>query len=318
MNLTNFLLYELYKLLTLQTFNFKSYFCQKLKTMGKLIFILLKALSYLPFMVLYAFADFLFVINYYIIGYRKKVVMDNLNIAFPEKSLKEKKKISRLFFRNFSDFIVESIKTFSMSHESFKKRYHFLNIKEFNAFAIKENKGAVIFASHQFNWEWMINVSSHFPENIKAYISYTPLSNKTLNHLIIKNRERFGLRLASAKDFVKTIQNSDKEELSISGLISDQSPKANYKFRTQFFGKDVPAYTGAENIAKKFDQSYWFLNVTKIKRGYYEVQFDLMEADVSSFQEGELTRRSIARTEDLIRKQPENYLWTHRRWKHAR
>ena len=286
--------------------------------MGKLIFILLKMFSYLPFWVLYGIADFLFVVNYYLIGYRKKVVMDNLDIAFPDKSLKEKKEISRKFFRNFSDFIVESIKTFSMSPKSFKKRYHFINLPELIAIITKENRGAVIFASHQFNWEWMINVSSHLPHNAKAYISYTPLSNKTLNHLIIKNRERFGLRLASAKDFVKTIQNSDKEELSISGLISDQSPKANYKFRTQFFGKDVPAYTGAENIAKKFDQSYWFLNVTKTKRGHYDVLFELMASDISSYQEGELTRLSFAKTEDLIRKQPENYLWTHRRWKHAR
>jgi len=285
--------------------------------MAQLIFILLKALSHLPFMVLYAFADFLFVVNYYLIGYRKKVVMDNLRIAFPEKSAKEREAISRAFFRNFSDFIVESIKTFSMSPKSFKKRYRFVNLDELIAFITKDKRGAVIFASHQFNWEWMINVSSHLPQQAKAYISYTPLSNKTLNRLIKKNRERFGLRLASAKDFIKTIQNTDKDELSISGLISDQSPKANYKFRTTFFGKEVPAYTGAENIARKFHQSYWFLNVTKTKRGYYDVKFELMAADVSGYQEGELTRLSIAKTEDLIRKQPENYLWTHRRWKHA-
>ena len=286
--------------------------------MGKLIYIILKIFSFLPFVVLYAFADLLFIINYYLIGYRKKVVMDNLNIAFPEKSLKEKKEISRKFFRNFSDFIVESIKTFSMSHESFQKRYHFVNIEEISNFVVKSNRGAVIYATHQFNWEWMIYVSTYLPSNSKAYISYTPLSNKTLNYLIKKNRERFGLRLASARDFVKTIQNTDKDELSISGLISDQSPKANYKFRTNFFGKNVPAYTGAENIATKFKHSYWFLNVIKVKRGHYDVKFEFMAEDTSKYETGELTRLSIAKSEDLIRSQPENYMWTHRRWKHAR
>ena len=286
--------------------------------MGKLIYIILKAFSYLPFVVLYGFADFLFIINYYLIGYRKKVVMDNLHIAFPEKSLKEKKEISRQFFRNFSDFIIESIKTFSMSHESFKKRYHFVNIEEISDYVLKSNRGAVIYATHQFNWEWMIYVSTFLPSNAKAYISYTPLSNTTLNYLIKKNRERFGLRLASARDFVKTIQNTDKDELSISGLISDQSPKANYKFRTNFFGKDVPAYTGAENIATKFNHSYWFLNVVKVKRGHYDVKFEFMAPDTSKYETGELTSLSIAKSEALIRIQPENYMWTHRRWKHAK
>ncbi len=295
---------------------FKTIIFGKKIALGKIIFIILKTLSYLPFWVLYGISDVLFVLNYYIIGYRKKLVMDNLNIAFPEKSLDEKKKISRVFFRNFTDFIVESIKTFSMSKESFEKRYRFENIEEIKEYLIKDNRGAVISAAHQFNWEWMIYVGSRLSGNLKAFISYTPLSNKVLDSLIRKNRERFGLTLTSASQFINTLGKADENILPVSGLISDQSPKANYKFRAEFFGVEVPVYTGPENIARKLNQSFWFLNVKKAKRGHYLVYFELIAPDVSTYKEGELTKISLRKTEELIRAQPENYLWTHRRWKH--
>ena len=286
--------------------------------MGKIIYIVLKTLSYLPFWILYGVSDVLFILVYYVIGYRKKVVMDNLNIAFPGKTPKEKKKISRKFFRNFTDFIVESIKTFSMSKKSFEKRYYFDNIKEINELVIKSNRGAAINAAHQFNWEWMIYVGAKLPKSTQTFISYTPLSNKLLDSLIRKNRERFGLKLASASRFMRTLENTDKSILPISGLISDQSPKSNYKFRADFFGVNVPVYTGPENIAKKFNQSYWFLNVKKVKRGHYLVHFELIDMDVSNYEDGELTKIGLRKTEELIRQQPENYLWTHRRWKHRK
>ena len=286
--------------------------------MGKIIYIVLKTLSYLPFWVLYGVSDVLFILVYYVIGYRKNVVMDNLNIAFPEKTLIEKKEISRKFFRNFTDFIVESIKTFSMSKKSFEKRYYFDNIEEIKELVINSNRGAAINAAHQFNWEWMIYVGAKLPKSTQAFISYTPLSNKLLDSLIRKNRERFGLKLASASRFMRTLENTDKSILPISGLISDQSPKSNYKFHADFFGVNVPVYTGPENIAKKFNQSYWFLNVKKVKRGHYLVHFELITMDVSTYEDGELTKIGLRKTEELIRQQPENYLWTHRRWKHRK
>jgi len=243
--------------------------------------------------------------------------MDNLNIAFPEKTSKEKNEIARKFFRNFTDFIVESIKNFSMKDVEFAKRYRFENLQDIVENVLKNQKGAVIYATHQFNWEWMINVAQHLPDNTQAFISYTPLSNKPLDKLLKMNRERFGLKLASARTFIKTIESYKDKTICVSGLISDQSPKANYKFRTEFFGVEVPVYTGPENIATKLEQSYWFLQVHRVKRGHFRVYFEHITDDPASFEAGELTKLSIQKTEELIREQPDNYLWTHRRWKHA-
>jgi len=294
----------------------KSIFAKK--TLGKLLFIFLKGIAYLPFWFWHGFADILWVLNYYIIGYRKKVVLENLRIAFPEKSELERKRIAKKFFRNFSDFIIESIKAFSMSRKSFEKRYVIENKEEVFDYMITSGRGVVATAAHVFNWEWMIFLGNSMPEPIQGLVSYTPISNKSLNRLIKANRERFGLNIIPSKDFVKTLENKVKQKLCISGLIADQSPKANYKFRTDFFGVDVPFYTGPESSARKHNHSFWFLHIQKPKRSHYVLNFELIADQPNEFTENDLTKIYIQKVEDLIRKYPDNYLWTHRRWKHRK
>jgi KDO2-lipid IV(A) lauroyltransferase len=286
--------------------------------MSKLLFYFFKAIGYLPFWFWFGVADFFWILNYYLIGYRKKVVRANLDIAFPEKTDKEKRRIEKLFFRNFSDFIIESIKTFSMSEQQFDKRYKITNLNELIQVYRETNKGGIMVAAHVFNWEWMISLGTSLPDDIVGRVSYSTLSNKTLDKLIKNNRERFGLKLSPSYRFAQVLEEKYKEAYTISGLIADQSPKANYKFRTKFFGIDVPAYTGPEKLARQLDQSFWFLNTKKVKRGYYEIYFELITKDPKQYEENELTKLYLGKTEALIRKSPENYLWTHRRWKHRK
>lgn len=284
--------------------------------MGSLLYYFLKALSYLPFWFLHGIADFLWVLNHYIIGYRKKVVMDNLNIVFPEKTKEEKTKISKKFYRNFFDFIVESIKAFNMSASSFEKRYVIENYDEVISFVQKNKQGAVLTAAHAFSWEWMIFAGHHLPDNINAYISYTPLSNKSLDKLIRKNRERFGLELNKASKFAEKLKKHDKDKFSLCGLIADQSPKKQYKFRGDYFGVDVPIFTGPERLAKEMDQSIWFMYIERTKRSHYKLHFEMITDKPNDFEMGEITKIYIEKVEDMIRKNPDNYLWTHRRFKH--
>jgi KDO2-lipid IV(A) lauroyltransferase len=293
-----------------------AYICQK-KELGQLLFIFLKTVSYLPFWFWHGFADILWVLNYHIIGYRKNVVLENLRIAFPEKTENERKRIAKKFFRNFSDFIIESIKAFSMSEKQFKKRYQITNVDELNRVLLNSKKGAIITAGHIFSWEWMISVGASLSREIVGRVAYTPLSNKALNKLIKENRERFGLKMTPSNKFTKTLEQNYKSEISLTGLISDQSPRENYKFWTDFFGVKVPVYTGPETMAKRFDQSYWFLKTTKIGRSKYSLEFELLSENPSEVGDNELTELFIKKLEDQIRAFPDNYLWTHRRWKHA-
>jgi len=278
----------------------------------------LKGIGYLPFWFWHGFADFLWVLNYYIIGYRKKVVFENLKIAFPEKTEAERRKIAKKFFRNFSDFIIESIKGFSMSRKSFEKRYVIENKEELFEHILKSGRGAVATAGHVFNWEWMIFLGFEMPKEILGLVSYTPISNKSLNRLVKANRERFGLSIVPSREFVRVLEKTTQNKLTISGLIADQSPKADYKYRTDFFGVDVPFYTGPESSAKKHNQSFWFLNIQKPKRSHYIINFELIADRADEFSENKLTEIYIRKVEELVRKNPDNYLWTHRRWKHRK
>ena len=242
--------------------------------------------------------------------------MSNLDIAFPEKSKKEKQRIARQFYRNFTDFIVESIKAFSMTAETFEKRYHIENFDEVLDFVLKNKQGAVLAAMHTFSWEWMISAGTRLPKEINAYIPYTPLSNKTLDKLIRKNRERFGLQLARSSKFAEKLKNQAPEMLSICGMVADQSPKKKYRFRDDFFGVNVPIFTGPERLARDMNLSYWVWNIRRVKRSYYRLSFELITNDAQKYEMGELTKIYIQKTEELIKQHPDNYLWTHRRWKH--
>lgn len=284
--------------------------------MGSLLFYFLKIISYLPFWFWHGVADILWVLSYFIFGYRKKVVMENLDIAFPEKTTKEKKQIARKFYRNFSDFIIESIKAFSMSGASFRKRYHIDNIAEVLNFLEMKKQGAVLSATHSFSWEWMIHAGQYLPPNIRAFVAFTPLSNKSLNKLITANRQRFGLELIRSNKFAENLKNLPKGSMALSGLVADQSPFANYKFRTEFFGVNVPVFTGPERLARELNQSLWFMHIRRTQRSHYVLHFEMIAEQVDTFKEGELTKIYIQKTEELIRKYPDNYLWTHRRWKH--
>lgn len=286
------------------------------KKLGSLLFYFLKTISYLPFWFWHGIADFLWLLNFYLIGYRKQIVLENLKIAFPEKSERERHKIARQFYRNFSDFIIESIKAFSMSSQSFQKRYHIENYDEVISFVQENKQGAVLTAAHAFSWEWMIFAGHSLPENISAYIAYTPLSNKSLDLLMRQNRERFGLQLNRANKFVEKLKKHPKGHLSLCGLIADQSPKAAYKFKSDFFGVNVPVFTGPERLAREMNQSMWFLNIKRTKRSHYSLSFELLSDAPNDLEFGELTKLYIQKTEDMLRKYPDNYLWTHRRWKH--
>ncbi len=284
--------------------------------MGRLLFYFLKMISYLPFWFWHGFADILWLLNYHIIGYRKRIVLVNLKIAFPEKTEGERKKIAKKFFRNFSDFIIESIKGFSMSKKSFERRYKIENKKEVVEYILNSERGAVATAAHIFNWEWMIYLGEILPSEIQGIVPYTPISNKSLNRMVRANRERFGLSIIPSGEFVKVLEETLRNKLTISGLIADQSPKANYKFRTDFFGIDVPFYTGPESSARKHDQSFWFLNMRQVKRSHYVMNFELIVDHPKDLPDNKLTEIYKQKTEEQIRKYPDNYLWTHNRWKH--
>ncbi|MGJ8745065.1 lysophospholipid acyltransferase family protein [Polaribacter sp.] len=274
------------------------------------------ALSILPMRVLYMISDFFAFLVYYVFGYRKKVVLQNLRLAFPEKTEQEITAISKKFFRHFTDIIMESIKYFSMSEKEIKKRYKYINPELVDSYG-KKGKSIIITGAHQGNWEW----STSLPLSLEITVlgAYAKLANKYFEKAIKKSRKRFGIDGYKTSETVKSITRNVVHNVQAAYiLLSDQSPQPHKAFYwNKFFGITVPIHSGAEMLAKKFDFVVINYVAKKVKRGYYEVEFELITDAPKDLKDFEITDKYIAITEKNIREQPAFYLWSHKRFKHS-
>ena len=280
-----------------------------------LVYPLIWILSILPFKILYFLSDLIFLIIYYVIGYRKKIVLDNLRLAFPEKTNQELINISKKFYHHFVDIFIEMIKSFTISKKLLKKHCSYPNLDVLNDLQ-KEGKSIILVGSHYGNWEWLFGLSSF--TDFKCYTAYTKVSNKYFNRKILKSRKRFGFSLKPTARIIVEIDNNIKNNVqSIYGLISDQSPQLKKAiYWNHFLGVKVPVHTGAEMLAKKHNLSLVLISTKKIKRGHYENSFSVITKEPNKFPDFELTDMFHDEIEKQIREQPEYYFWTHKRFKH--
>ena len=229
----------------------------------------------IPFSVLYIFSDFIRWIVYHIIGYRKKIVRFNLRKAFPDKSDEDLKWIEKRFYKHFCDITLEAFKSFKMSSSEMQKRMIFKNMEILTQFE-KENRSAIIMCGHYSSWEWMLSVGYHMQST--GYGIYTPIMNPYFNELIIKIRKIHQAELLSRYGAIESIKKRHQEgEIAVYGFASDQSPRPKPKsyWRT-FLGVKVPVFVGAELVAKEFDFGVVYAKINRVKRGFYEVDFELI------------------------------------------
>ena len=272
-------------------------------------------LSLLPMRVLYILSDFLYLIFFYLIGYRKKVVLENLQLAFPEKTIKEIKTIQKQFFKHFSDVLVESIKAFTISNKTLHKRYKIKNPELIDEL-YEKGRSIAFMGAHQANWEWSIGIPMYV--KIKCFGAYTRIGNKYFDKIVKESRMKFGFIGYKTSNTVKSITHNFNNGIQgLYLLLSDQSPqihKANYW--REFMGIKVPVHTGAEKIAKKFDMAVVNYSIKKVKRGYFEVTFETLTEHPNEYKDFEITDKYLAITERNINNQPAYYLWSHKRFKH--
>ncbi|MDE6270647.1 MAG: lysophospholipid acyltransferase family protein [Muribaculaceae bacterium] len=284
-----------------------------------LLRILLKVAAHMPFWLLYGVADVLFVLLYYVVRYRRAVVRRNLTECFPEKPLPEIKRIERRFYRNFADQLAETCKMSGMSPEQMGRRMRFVNVDEVNK-SLREHRSVALFLGHYGNWEWVSSMPLHLEKSALPAQIYHKLRNESFDRIMSGNRAVFG---ATSVDMYKTArfikQLGDEGICSIIGFIADQSPKwRELHYYLPFLNHDTPVLTGTEKIVKHFGFEAWFLDVRKLRRGFYEARFVRMHPQPKALKDFELTDLYFKMLEDMIRRDPELYLWTHNRFKHAR
>lgn len=282
-----------------------------------LAFPLLWVISILPFRIFYWFSDFVYLIVYYLIGYRKKTVRDNLALALPNLSTQEQLVIEKKFYHHLCDMFLEMIKTMSISPEEMSKRFVITNIELVKEYEQK-GKSIILLASHYASWEWLLTLNEKTKFN--GIGVYKKITNRYFDKLVHDIRSKYKAELVETRQAIPTIKKNQEEgKLCIYGLASDQSPKLDRAFHwDSFMGIEVPVHTGAEMLAKRYDLDLLFVKVKKIKRGFYEATFVPIADNPKEIPQFEITKKFIHEVEKQILEAPEYYFWTHKRWKHRR
>lgn len=286
--------------------------------MYHLLSFLLKLISYIPFRALYVLSDGLYYILYYIIRYRRKIVRKNLTESFPTLKGKEILQVEKKFYRYFTDQVLESCKMATISPEEMKKHMKFTNIEAANA-VFKEGKSIALYMGHYGNWEWISSIPLWVAEGVTSVQIYHKLRNDNTNRLILNMRERLGaisVEMRKTARYITEITNTN--QVSVIGFIADQSPKKKeVRYFLPFLHHRTPILVGTEKIVKHYGFEAWFLDMKRVKRGYYEAELIRMHEEPASLPDFELTEIYFRMLEKMIQERPELYLWTHNRFKHA-
>jgi len=281
-----------------------------------LFYLFLKPLSIFPLGILYFYSVIVGWLNYRVVRYRRKVVNQNLTNAFPEKSKSEIKRIERGFYRHFMDFIAESIKAASMSKKNAMKRCSIKNPELLEKYR-EQGRSVIVVCGHYNNWEFF---ALSLPElvNYEVHSVYQPLSNPFFDRKIYEQRTRYGMKLVKTSEVIPFFRNSaDQQKMVV--IVNDQSPRNPPKAHwNTFLNQETGWNIGPEKLAKKFDHVVLFGHSERTRKGYYEVEFKVISDDTPSAPEGEITNTYSKMLEELIIKNPQNWLWSHKRWKHKR
>jgi len=271
-------------------------------------------LSLFPLTLLYIFAYGLYILIYYVFSYRKKVVRQNLANALPEKTPAELKVIEKRFYRYLADLIFEVVKMKSISEAQIRKRFIFRNKEQVEAY-LKNGQSVLICAAHYGNWEWgTLGIGLNF--KAYHYPIYKPLNNPFFDQWFKKVRGRFGNRLIAMRQTLRALQES-KDQVSIFSFGNDQAPSWNEShYWTTFLHQPASIQLGIEKIARKTNQPIFYFKVNRIKRGYYTVDCVPLYLNPAETAEFEITEMHTRVLEEMIRKEPAYWLWSHKRWKH--
>ncbi|MBQ9751231.1 MAG: lysophospholipid acyltransferase family protein [Paludibacteraceae bacterium] len=282
---------------------------------------MIRIFSLLPLSVLYMISDvMLYPLMYYIARYRLKVVRKNLRNSFPDKSHDELKNIEKKFYHHFADLIAEVVYGYRVGEEEMRERVVFENVDLVEDLASKTH-GVIAYLGHMGNWEWLVDLNKRFvnPAMVE-YNVYRQLKNPASDKMMLELRSKRGGECIEKNQLLrKLVMLRRADHLFVIGMLSDQKPSKRSSYAwTQFLNQETAFLDGSEVLAHKFGFSAVYAHIWSTKRGYYRIRFEQITDDPSKMQPKEMTKRYAELLEQNIYAQPEQWLWTHNRWKWGR
>ncbi|HUX84811.1 MAG TPA: lysophospholipid acyltransferase family protein [Chitinophagaceae bacterium] len=278
--------------------------------------LLIRLLSRLPLRVLYVLSDLFYLVLFYIIRYRRKVIWTNLEMAYPEKSPREIRRLASRFYHNLADAVVETIKSITFSQAELCRRVVITDSKLIDSY-VREGKSALVVTAHCFNWEWaLLRSSLYSPIPVDAL--YTSLTNPRFDRLFLDLRGRFGCHMIRNEDFALQVLRTKKKQRIIA-INADQVPQPRSKqFWTRFLNRDTAFIDMVEKLPRILDYSVFFMKVNRVSRGHFRIAFVPIADPPYPSGTHDILNRYSRMVEEHIGEDPANWLWSHRRWKHPR
>jgi KDO2-lipid IV(A) lauroyltransferase len=275
-------------------------------------YLIVRPLSMLPLFILYRFSDLFYLLLISVFPYRKTVIDENIRRSFPQMSEVEQRAIRKKFYRHFADILIEGIANLSMSQSELNKRFKVIN-PELMQELYDKKKSVILVSGHYNNWEWLISAQQFlFPH--QAMGIGMPMTSKFWDKKVNERRQRFGMKVVHSGNFKEEIQ-SMKEPVAILTL-SDQSPGDSRKsYWMDFLNQTTAVLFGTEQMAHTYDMAVVFFALKKVKRGYYEMELKLITEEPRKLPWGAITDAHTRMLEYEIRYKPENWIWSHKRWK---
>lgn len=273
-------------------------------------------LSPLPLRVHYLMSDMIYLLLYYVVRYRRRVVWKNLTTSFPEKDEEELRCIERQFYRFLCDYFVESFKLVSITREEMKRRVVFKGTEIVDDI-VASGQSCAVYLGHYGNWEWISSLPLWVSPQAQCGQIYHPIENKEFDQFFLRLRQRMGAVCIPMNETLRKLaEYRSQEQPVVIGYISDQVPLwTNIHHWVDVLNHDTPVFTGTERIARKLNHAVFYLDVRRLRRGYYEATFKLITRDPQQYQEFELTDMYWRMLEKTIREAPAYWLWSHNRWK---
>jgi len=285
--------------------------------LGGIFFFFIGLIGVTPFFMLYGISDFAQIVIGRWIKYRRKVIFENIKRAFPKKSDQEIDKMIKLVYQNLTDVLIESLKSFTLSKASIVKRHKILNPQLLDKY-LQNNQSVIVVTAHYNNWEWG-SLSAGIQTNYKYIAFYKPINNPIINRAILKSRSRCGTHMASIYETSKSFEDN-KNRPRVFLMAADQSPSSkqlNHAYWFDFLDQPTPFLHGLEKHARFNGYPVLYVNIQRKRRGYYTMELSELCNNPNVLDDGELTLRYVKKVEEIVKAQPENWLWSHKRWKHS-